>query len=184
MNDLYVETPLVIKARLAATEAHATSKPYGGLPYIVHPAFVASFGYRSFGLLAILNDAEARIEATACALWLHDVMEDCAWTYNDFLRDFNEPVAEIVYYVSDHKGKNRYERQQRTYEEMAGRLEPTFVKLCDRYVNVWWSITTGGKLAKTYAEEWDKFQRLLRVGEPATVLLPLWEANETLIKSI
>lgn len=184
MPDVYVETSLVAKARLVAAEAHEHSKPYGGLPYIVHPAMVAVFGYRSFDVFEGLEDAAERIEAAACGLWLHDVMEDAAWTYNDVRDAFNERVAETVYHVTDHKGKTRAERQERTYAEMAGRLEPTFVKLCDRYVNTWWNLTTGGGKAAKYAEEWERFRRVLEVPETAERLRPLWDANAALIAGL
>ncbi|RYG66514.1 HD domain-containing protein, partial [bacterium] len=150
-------------------------------PYIVHPAYVATFGYRHFDLFSGLDREAERVETAACALWLHDVMEDCAWTYNDFKERFGESVAEAVYYVSDHKGKTRAERQERTYQEMAGRLEPTFVKLCDRYINMWWSLTTGGRLGSTYATEWEHFQGVLRVGAPADRFSALWDANAALV---
>lgn len=184
MPGFYTESALVTKARLAATEAHAHGHPYGGMPFIVHPLMVATFGYGHLHLLeAGGDDVEERIEAAACALWLHDMIEDAAWTYNDVKRQFNERVAETVYYVSDHKGKTRAERQEQTYQEMAGRLEPTFVKLCDRYMNTWWTRTSGNKLLGTYGEEWEKFKRVLMVGEPAIHLKSLWEMKEALITS-
>jgi (p)ppGpp synthase/HD superfamily hydrolase len=61
---------LIEKARIFATEAHGANnqrRKYTNLPYITHPQSV----------VAILRSVGITDQATLCAAWMHDVLEDC-----------------------------------------------------------------------------------------------------------
>ena len=61
-------TPMTRKAMKLAYSAHHGQTDKSGVPYIFHPARVAS-GFTS--------------EAEACVAWLHDVVEDTDYTIDD-----------------------------------------------------------------------------------------------------
>ena len=178
MKALYIETPLVTKARLRATELHSTSKAYSGMPYIVHPTLVAMIGYEFHYLLNGLHPDIK--EAAMAGLWLHDTQEDCCQTYNDTKNEFGFHTAEAVYYVTDHKGKNRAERQRLTYKEMQGRITSVFIKVCDRIANMRWGFTASGSMGDMYVKE-DKHFQSLRTDDVDVILADLWEAYQELV---
>jgi (p)ppGpp synthase/HD superfamily hydrolase len=79
-------TNIVAKAAVFATLAHdGQVRKYTGDPYIVHPAAVA----------AAVTAAGAD-DATIAAAWLHDVLEDCAVTYEDLVAEFGSEIADLV----------------------------------------------------------------------------------------
>ena len=55
------------------------------------------------------------------ATWCHDVIEDTRQTYNDVKERVSEEVAEIVYALTEEKGKNRRERHNDKYYEGTSR---------------------------------------------------------------
>ncbi len=125
---------LILDAKEYAVEKHeGVGQKYGDLPYSVHLEGVFIVGVR-FGY--ILGDVGCREEVFA-SLWLHDVIEDCRVTYNDLRRRFPERVCELVYAVTNEKGRNREERASEVYYRGIRDCEwAVFVKLCDRIANV------------------------------------------------
>jgi (p)ppGpp synthase/HD superfamily hydrolase len=96
--------------------------------------------------------------------WLHDVIEDCRETYNDVKKETNETVAELVYALTNEKGKNRKERaNDKYYEGIRNTPYATFIKLCDRIANVEYSYATESRMFEMYCKENENF--LARVGE-------------------
>ena len=119
-----------------------------------------------------------------CACWCHDLIEDARINYNSMLEyskkavmssyvpigfgDIGErsrAIADIVYAVSNEKGKNRAERESDKYFEGIRNTEhATFVKLCDRIANIEYSKMTeresGGKL-EMYRKEYPRFYQQL-----------------------
>ena len=76
---------LIKKAYDYATEKHGTQLRRSGEPYMIHPVNVA-------GILSELGlDDE-----TICAALLHDVVEDTEVTHEDLVREFGEPIANMV----------------------------------------------------------------------------------------
>lgn len=74
------------------------------------------------------------------ATWGHDLIEDCRVTYNDVKQQLGELPADIIYSVSNEKGKNRAERAcERYYDGIRSVMGGVFVKLCDRIANVQYS---------------------------------------------
>ena len=104
----------------------------------------------------LLPEHEHDIVIAACAL--HDVQEDDhSTTYNDMVNKFGAIIAEIVYAVSNEKGRNRTERANKKYYKGIRRTgNADFVKLCDRIANVRASIMKG-----MYRNEHQHFKKQL-----------------------
>ncbi len=83
---------------------------YDGKPYEFHLQMVVDEFHRFKHLIPI--DAHQTVE-DAC--WCHDLIEDCPQTYNNVKEATNENVAEIVYALTNEKGKTRKERANDKY---------------------------------------------------------------------
>jgi len=105
---------------------------------------------------------EYDVQNILAAIWCHDLIEDARQTYNDVKTNTNEFVAEIVYAVTNEKGKNRKERQNKKYyngiRETPG---ATFVKLCDRISNIENSVNTKSRMLEVYRKESNEFNEKL-----------------------
>lgn len=140
-------------ARIKAVQWHSeTNHKYDEyLPYEYHLRMVVSVA-KKFTFIFRSNEMGVFI-ISAC--WLHDVIEDCRITYND-LKDLGLPipVCNIVYAVSNEKGKNRAERANEKYYDGIRNTEgAVFVKLCDRIANAEYSKMTGGRMLEKYRKE-------------------------------
>lgn len=103
----------------------------------------------------IPEDAREKVLA---ACWLHDTIEDCRVTYNDLRQEFGDDVAEIVYALTNEKGRTRKERaNDKYYEGIRDCFYAPFVKLCDRAANIKYSYENGSSMYKKYCEENDNF---------------------------
>ena len=88
------------------------------------------------------------------ACYAHDLIEDTRTSYNDVVSNLGEYVADIVYAVTNNKGKNRKERSNDSYYEGIRNTEgATFVKLCDRIANVQYSKLTKSRMFEMYKKE-------------------------------
>ena len=149
-NFIYMET----KAMIFAIEAHtSTNHTYDNKPYSIHLIMVVNMARKYIDIIpAILQDE------VLSACWLHDTIEDCRLTYNDIKKEFGEYVAEIVYAVSNDKGKNRSERAGNKYYDGIRRTGwATFVKLCDRLANIKYSSETKSRMLQVYQKEQEHF---------------------------
>jgi (p)ppGpp synthase/HD superfamily hydrolase len=137
-----------------AISSHAeTNHLYDGQPYSVHLAMVVSYIYKYLHLIPpYLHNV------TIEAGWLHDTIEDTRKTFNDIKEVGGLQVADIVYALTNDKGRNRKERAGENYykgiRETGG---ATFVKLCDRLANVSYSKTTQSKMFSVYQKENEGF---------------------------
>ena len=92
------------------------------------------------------------------ASWGHDLIEDCRVSYNDVKDALGQEAADIVYAVTNEKGKNRKERANDKYYEGIRRTPgAVFVKLCDRIANIQYSKMTGSRMFEMYKKESDNF---------------------------
>ena len=97
---------------------------------------------------------------TAClrATWGHDLIEDCRVSYNDVLSMLGQEAADIVYSVTNEKGKNRHERaNEKYYAGIRNTPGGVFVKLCDRIANVQYSKMTKSRMYEMYKKEHSLF---------------------------
>jgi (p)ppGpp synthase/HD superfamily hydrolase len=141
-----------------AIQAHASvNQEYDGLPYSVHLSMVFSQAMKFIEFIPkkdrnnVLN-----------AVWLHDTIEDCRLTYNDIVKISNVEVAEMVYALSNEKGRNRKERANGKYYKGIRETEfATFIKLCDRLANVIYSRDTKSRMFDVYKDENEKFLKSL-----------------------
>lgn len=103
----------------------------------------------------------------------HDLIEDTRVSYNDVKKVLGEGAADIIYAVTNEKGKNRKERaNDKYYEGIRNTDGAVFVKLCDRIANVQYSKMTGSRMFEMYKKENAEFVSRLRT-EGDTKILPL-----------
>ena len=82
------------------------------------------------------NPREA-IELAVLACWPHDTIEDTRQTFNDVKQTCGIQIAEIVYALTNEKGRTRKERANAKYYKGIRRTHlATFVKACDRLANI------------------------------------------------
>lgn len=109
------------------------------------------------------------------SLLMHDIIEDGRFTYNDVVKITNAEfgnysasvqVADIVYCVTDEKGKNRAERKNdKYYKELSGNKLAVFVKLADLAANTLYSKLTGSSMYDKYKIEFPKFKEKVYIEE-------------------
>ena len=93
---------------------------------------------------------------------MHDTIEDCRLTYNDVKQVAGETVANIVYAVTNEKGKNRKERANEAYYDgIRKTMWAKYVKLCDRLANVQYSYDNMSRMYGVYQKENDAFLQSL-----------------------
>lgn len=123
---------LIEKAYDYAEDMHKEQKRQSGEPYFVHV----------FSVACILATLKAD-PSTICAGLLHDVMEDCGVTKDEFVEQFNQEIYEIVEAVtkiSNLKFTDEKEYQAANHRKiliaMAKDVRVILVKLADRLHNM------------------------------------------------
>jgi len=120
-----------------------------GVPYEVHLNKASRVACRFIHLIP-----ETVREEVLAAVWMHDLIEDCRVNYNEIKEITNEPIAEMVFAVTNSKGRNRAERgDDLYYKGIYDTPYATFVKLCDRIANIEYSIETESRMVKMYRKE-------------------------------
>jgi (p)ppGpp synthase/HD superfamily hydrolase len=100
------------------------------------------------------GDVPSYVEGILLASWGHDLIEDTRVSYNDVKDNLGQEAADIVYAVSNEKGKNRKERaNKKYYEGIKNTSGAVFVKLCDRIANVQYSKMTKSRMFEMYKKE-------------------------------
>ena len=141
-------------AKEFAINAHANvNQLYDGQPYAVHLCKVVSVAEKFIHLVPI----DWR-DCVLAACWLHDTIEDARLTYNDIKKQFGVRIADMVYALSNEKGKTRAERaNDKYYKGIRDTPDATFVKLCDRIANFEYSKQTKSRMEDCYREENEHF---------------------------
>lgn len=138
---------VIAKIREHAHELHRmVNQAYGeGLPYGYHLDMVAC-NVSDFGHLVCACDDD--VIPLLFSAYFHDSIEDARLTYNDvmkvartFMTDAQALMAtEIVYALTNDKGRNRAERAgEKYYQGIRETPYAPFVKLCDRLANITYS---------------------------------------------
>ena len=155
--------------RFAAWTLHASvGQTYDKvLPYGHHLTMVADAAMR-FGHNVV--EQEEDILPLIFAAFYHDSIEDARVTYND-LTEIAEKfmtseqafiAAEIVYALTNDKGRTRKERAgERYYAGIRETPYAPFVKLCDRFANMIYSFKgtndANNHMHEVYQSEWPHF---------------------------
>lgn len=130
LNDKQIE--YVRKAYILAADAHKEQRRKSGEPYIIHPIGVASI------LASLQMD-----EYTLAAAFLHDVVEDTEYTFDDIRNIFGMVVANLVdgvtklgkiAYIS--KEDRQIENYRKMFLAMARDIRVVLIKLADRLHNM------------------------------------------------
>jgi (p)ppGpp synthase/HD superfamily hydrolase len=161
----------------AAFELHdRVNQKYGEiLPYGFHLKLTASYVSRYGYLVA---ESENDVLILYAAAYLHDTIEDTRMTFNDlvkFITEFKVPdfvlpedilqrirwdVPEIVYALTNEKGRNRKERANATYYKCIRETKfASFVKMCDRLANIQYTTMYffANRMLDVYRREHDEF---------------------------
>ena len=162
----------------AARDLHdSVNQKYNAtLPYGYHLDMVARYA-ADYGH-EVLADA-ADLLPLLFGAYFHDSIEDARLSYNDVTRRAAAfMAAEIVYALTNDKGRTRSERAgERYYAGIRATPYAPFVKLCDRAANTAFSARAadGGnsRMSKIYANEWPHFLAAIRVDRPADVRFTL-----------
>ena len=125
--------------------------------YSVHLTMVRNVGVKFIHLIP----EEAQDDVLNACL-CHDLIEDTHETYNNVKDNTNERIADLVYALTNEKGKTRKERANDKYYNGIKELKyATFIKLADRIANVEYSKITGGKMYSMYKKELNSFVQSL-----------------------
>ena len=127
------------------------------LPYEFHLRMVNNV-YEDFQHLL---DEELNVHCGK-AVFGHDLIEDTRVSYNDVKTELGQEAADIIYAVTNDKGKNRKERAgDKYYEGIRNTPGAVFVKLCDRIANVQYGKMTKSRMFEMYKKENPEFIRQL-----------------------
>lgn len=158
-----------IKERVRVLHDIDCNQKYGDKPYSYHLNMVADAAME-YGHIVCFE--EKHIIPIIFGAYFHDSIEDARVTYNDVMKiakeymDDNQALmaVEIVYALTDEKGRNRDERgNAKHYEDIRKTLYAPFVKCCDRYANFKYSIEVDSRMKKVYWKEMPFF--LAKIGE-------------------
>ena len=138
------------KAKQFAFKAHQdVNQKYGDKPYSYHLQMVADAGEE---FIHLIPENKRDIVISAC--YCHDLIEDARMTYNDVKQVLGEEVAEIVYALTNEKGRTRKERaNDKYYQGIRETPFASFVKVCDRIANVRNSKSEGSRMFEMYKKE-------------------------------
>lgn len=175
-----------IKNSAATLHDITCNQKYGeDLPYSYHLNSTAKIAMQ-YGH-AICESPEHVIPIVFGAYY-HDAIEDARMTYNDVLKAAKAIMSEkqaimateIVYALTDEKGRNRKERgSEKHYEDIRNTPYASFVKFCDRFANMSYSAKHKSRMFHVYDKEHEDFMRKLG----GTIFIPneLWKEMEQTI---
>lgn len=169
----------------AARDLHdSVNQKYNAtLPYGYHLDMVARYA-ADYGHEVVADAAD--LLPLLFGAYFHDSIEDARLSYNDvtrraaaFMNDAQAYMAaEIVYALTNDKGRTRSERAgERYYAGIRATPYAPFVKLCDRAANTAFSARAadGGnsRMCRVYASEWPHFLAAISVETPADIRFTL-----------
>ena len=163
------------RAMMFAEIAHSGQTYNDEVPYVYHVRKVVEVLKRFHSLEPLSPELE-------CAACLHDVLEDTNKSFNDIKERFGVRVAELVYTVTNELGRNRDERNAKTYPKIKGHQEATMLKLADRIANVEFGSANGGMVDR-YRKEYQKFKDGIRFPLDETpIITRMWAHLDSLLE--
>lgn len=139
----------------------------GTLPYGHHLSMVADAAM-TYGYEVIAREGD--IIPVIFAAYYHDSIEDARLTYNDVMKIAKRQMSkeqalmatEIVYALTNDKGRTRAERAgEKYYEGIRTTPYAPLIKLCDRFANMSHSFHGSDKsnvhMREVYSREWKHF---------------------------
>ncbi len=182
------------RIRQSAHELHqSVNQTYGDLlPYGYHLDMVVN-GIRDFGYLVCIKEED--VLPLFFGGYYHDSIEDARLTYNDVMgiargmmtEEQALMATEIVYALTNDKGRNRAERAgEAYYKGIRETPYAPFVKLCDRLANITYSCSemngSNKRMKEVYKKEVPHFLSSInphsddpRLAVPHDVVLKLAE---------
>lgn len=159
-------------ALVFAMKAHGSQTYDKGVPYIVHPIGVCNTLSR-FGFY--LTDLEFGFYVM-CVAVLHDVLEDTDVKYTELRDRFGIDIAEAVYALTDELGRDRHEKNMKTWPKVRSNPYALPVKLADRIFNTETSLANNSHQLKRYRNEFLDFYAALGNGKHT----PMWNHLQTI----
>jgi guanosine-3',5'-bis(diphosphate) 3'-pyrophosphohydrolase len=163
--------PDTIRAKMFAEIAHAGQVYNCEVPYTFHLENVVE----------VLKRFQLTDPVMICAGYLHDAIEDTTKSFNDIKERFGEDVAELVYCVTSELGRNRKERNIKTYPKIAANRMAVMLKLADRIANVEYGLASGGKF-EMYAKEFPDFYKALSSSTTDVIETNMWNHLKRLLR--
>lgn len=164
MRDLgkYKEKIEAIRERAASIHENVNQKYDRIHPYSFHLCSVADC------VMEHMEDClpEDDVLPVVFGAYFHDSIEDARLSYNDVRRIALEYMderqslvaAEIVYALTNDKGRTRAERAgEKYYEGIRTTPYASFVKMADRHANFSYSVGNGQRMAQVYRDEMPHF---------------------------
>lgn len=165
------------KARQYAMDAHsAVGQTFDGKPYIFHLDLASAFSDIFSSTLNYVYSVAVKnrgydfypdfVTDVIAAVYLHDAIEDAHKTYNDIKQIFGQNIAELVFAVTNNKGRSRKDRaNEEYYNGIKATFGATFIKHCDRLANMAYSNYSGSGMAEAYKKEHPHYVKALESAE-------------------
>lgn len=138
------------------------NQTYGGihkLPYSFHLKMTVKNAIHFNKCLSTEVDRIKLLYDVMIACAGHDSIEDARLTYNEIKDEFGVTIADIIFYCTDMRGKNRVERHNDDYfRGLYNNKLALFVKLCDLIANVEFGVLTKSSMFEKYKDEYGKFK--------------------------
>lgn len=168
-------SPIISEIRNDAHALHASvNQAYDRIrPYGFHLDMVVNWVRKYIGEVC---ENEKDVLPIYFAAFYHDSIEDARLTYNDVMKIAEALMekeqaflaTEIVYALTNEKGRNRAERaNEKYYEGIRATPYASFVKLADRLANTAYAFSKGTadslRMSKVYREELPGFLEAIKV---------------------
>lgn len=148
-----------------------TNQKYGEFPYSYHIKSVVREAINNIDVYyPTISDEDAQAIMFGAAY--HDSIEDARLTYNDVMKIAKQSMddehaliaTEIVYALTNEKGRNRQERaNDKYYEGIRNTKFAPFVKMCDRLANMKFSKSEGSRMYELYVKEMPHFMKMIGI---------------------
>lgn len=145
-----------------AKEKHAhVNQKYDEFSYEYHLNMVYEVALK---FIHLVEAHEQENVLSAC--WLHDIIEDARESYNDVKKVTNKTIAELVFALTNEKGRTREERaNDKYYKGIKVTKNASFIKICDRIANVQYSKNSGSSMFEKYKTENENFMLKIYIPE-------------------